>query len=238
VLRHEGRIGADNKVIAVEVSALGAAGLLSELCLATLTLATPVDGLHEVVCKFAPTDVVTRITLNLFELSKTEYLAYRELLPKLPASIMRPTMLGGDFNFTSNKVCLMLERVPRGLFLDQDSDRPEDQPTLDHFERIFETLAVLHAHFWDKLDQPGLAWINKANGEVYKIAPKECKKHWGKFEEKVRDPGPAVKAARVRRGAGVGRSIVPERKKKRIQSLRASNSVEGCVERAVVAALS
>ena len=33
VLRHEGRIGADNKVIAVEVSALGAAGLLSELCL-------------------------------------------------------------------------------------------------------------------------------------------------------------------------------------------------------------
>ena len=44
----------------------------------------------------------------IFELSKTEYLAYEKMLPHLPTSIKVPKMVGGDFNFTSHKVCMIL----------------------------------------------------------------------------------------------------------------------------------
>ena len=197
VLRDNGRIDRSNSVVSVKVSELGASGLLSELCLASLTLAKPVEGIGEVVVKFSPGDATTRLTLNLFELSKTEYLAYEKMLPHLPASIKVPKMVGGDFNFTSHKVCMMLERVDQTLFLDQDSDDAAMQPTVAHFERIFETLAVLHAHFWTRWEKPGLAWINRTDNEVYKIFPKEVKKHWGTFEAMVADPGPAASKERV-----------------------------------------
>ena len=49
-MRQNKAFGPDNSVTAVKVSSLGAEGLLSELCLATLTLAKPVEGISEVVC--------------------------------------------------------------------------------------------------------------------------------------------------------------------------------------------
>ena len=199
------------RVTRVEVAELGANGLLSELCLATLHFSVPVQlGGHgepipslQVVVKFSPDDTLTRLTLNLFELSKTEYLAYDRFLPRLPASIMRPRMWGGDFNYTSNKVCMMLEKINAACFLDQDSDDPAAQPTLDHFVRIFETLATLHAAYWNKWQAPGLSWINRTDNEVFKIFPKECRKHWDKWERKVADPGEDVTSLLPRRALGV-----------------------------------
>ena len=210
VLRAGGKMAQSNSVSSVAVSALGAQGLLSELCLATLEYSEPDAELPtEVVVKFSPAELKTRITMNIFGLSKAEYLMYRHFLPTLPKSITTPTLWGGDFNYansdtfsicvlsvsltpkvslfqTSNKVCMMLEKVD-ATFLDQTD--AEKMPTVAHFEKIFECLAELHAHCWGQLEQPGLSWVEQVDGPVFALFPPEVKKAWSTWVTKVADPG-------------------------------------------------
>eukprot|EP01046_Picozoa_sp_COSAG06_P032713 COSAG06_NODE_3289_length_5550_cov_26.579894_7_plen_214_part_00 len=98
------RLGGKNVVTGVEVCALGAQGLLSELCLAKLTYRDAVpagaDLPAEVVVKFAPAELQTQLTMNIFLLSKSEYLAYKTFHATLPPTISTPICFGADFNFT------------------------------------------------------------------------------------------------------------------------------------------
>jgi hypothetical protein len=65
---------------------------------------------------------------------------------------------------------MMLEKVD-ATFLDQTAVDGPGVPTKAHFEQIFSTLAVLHAHCWGKTDAPGLNWVNSVDG-----MPRRCKK--------------------------------------------------------------
>ena len=47
----------------------------------------------------------------------------------------------------------MLEKVD-ATFLDQTAQEGDKVPTLAHFQKIFSTLAKLHAHCWGKEKQP------------------------------------------------------------------------------------
>ena len=90
-----------NKVTHVEIGGLGAQGLLSELCMATLTYQTEQADLpKEVVVKFSPAELKTQLTMNIFLLSKAEYLAYTQFNPTLPRQIRTPECYGADFNYT------------------------------------------------------------------------------------------------------------------------------------------
>ena len=90
-----------NKVTRVEVGGLGAQGLLSELCMATLTYQTEQADLpKEVVVKFAPAELKTQLTMNIFLLCKAEYLAYTQFNRTLPRQIRTPVCYGADFNYT------------------------------------------------------------------------------------------------------------------------------------------
>jgi hypothetical protein len=47
---------------------------------------------------------------------------------------------------------MMIEKVD-ATFLDQTAREGDKVPTLEHFQKIFSTLAALHAHCWDKHQQ-------------------------------------------------------------------------------------
>eukprot|EP01047_Picozoa_sp_COSAG01_P001379 COSAG01_NODE_31_length_35900_cov_44.332169_14_plen_465_part_00 len=191
-LRQEGLLAADNYVTSCNVSDLGASGLISELCAVTLEYASPpVQELpSDFVVKFSPPLLQTRLPAAIFQLIKTEYLAYRKLVPHLPASIKRPRMWCGDFNYTSNKICIMLEKLSTDTFIDfdwpaQPNDKPpkpgypEKEPKMSHFEKMMDTMAVWHSHHWPLVEKPGLSWINRADGPAYALIEGETKKAWG-----------------------------------------------------------
>ena len=48
---------------------------------------------------------------------------------------------------------MMLEKVD-ATFLDQTAREGDQVPTVAHFEKIFSTLAILHANCWGKTDEP------------------------------------------------------------------------------------
>ena len=70
--------------------------------MATLTYATADASLpKEVVVKFSPPELKTQLTMNIFLLSKAEYLAYTQFHASLPKSIKTPTCFGADFVSTT-----------------------------------------------------------------------------------------------------------------------------------------
>lgn len=48
---------------------------------------------------------------------------------------------------------MMIEKVD-ATFLDQTAREGDKVPTLEHFQKIFSTLAALHAHCWGKDKNP------------------------------------------------------------------------------------
>ena len=106
-------------------------------------------------------------------------------------------MLGGDFNYTSHRTCLMLEKVNAKMY-DQDTDAPRfagELPTADTFRSMFEAMGKLHAHFRPMIDQkkPGLSWLSKPNGAVMKaVLPVLVKKSIQPWQALLADPGPDV----------------------------------------------
>eukprot|EP01048_Picozoa_sp_COSAG05_P033265 COSAG05_NODE_13235_length_437_cov_1.017751_1_plen_113_part_10 len=96
--------------------------------------------------KFGPPDMLTRTHSNKLSLAKAEYLAYMKIIPHLPKTILTPRVYAADFNFKSGLGCLMLEQVAH-ISYDFDAVDLNEQPTLQHFEKMMDTLATLHAHF-------------------------------------------------------------------------------------------
>ena len=83
---------------------------------------------------------------------------------------------------------MMLEKVD-ATFLDQTASEGAGVPNKAHFEKMFSTLAVLHAHCWGKTDEPGLSWVSPVDGPVFALFPPEVKKSWNLWVEKVANPG-------------------------------------------------
>lgn len=147
------------------------------------------------LAKFAPSDLKTRITTDLFELAKAELMFYRRMQPQLsPATLLAPRCYFADMNLSTMNYVLLLEFLGDADFPDQLSS---DLPLSDALLHV-SNLARLHARWWGakcapdaRRADPALSWLNDPSNPVYKLFPSEARRSWSLVRDR-KLAGPAA----------------------------------------------
>eukprot|EP00729_Bicosta_minor_P015061 gene15061-348_t len=148
-------------------------GLLSELKFVDLTYtgtASAHAGLDTtMVVKFAPPDLITRITVDLFELLRTEFRFYAvDAVAKEFAKmgIVTPKCYYADMNMKANNLCILLEKVDAEF-----KDQLVDEITLEEAKLVVEVLGKINGrwHGQEKANSPMVAFINQCDSAPYKL---------------------------------------------------------------------
>lgn len=163
----------------MKIKAPSTAGLLSELRVVTLTYSRQgqVGWPAVVMVKFAPPDLKTRLTTDLFQLLRTEFKFYSGEIAK-QAPFRTPKCYYADMNYTSNNFCLMMEMVSAEF-----RDQLAAPITVPDARQIFGALARLHAKWHgDKAEAQEVQFINKSDIDIFKMLKPEGLKAWKKVK--------------------------------------------------------
>eukprot|EP00039_Didymoeca_costata_P015783 m.273434 g.273434 ORF g.273434 m.273434 type:complete len:448 (+) comp16280_c0_seq5:165-1508(+) len=195
LLRAGGAIGENTSVTKMDLAPLGDenSALLSEIAVLTLEYeGTDADAApKKMVAKFCPPDFETRITMDMFELQKSEVFFYNVLAPKL--NIKMPKCYFADYCAKTGNVLILIELV--------EGDFPklvsEDEFPLERGQAMMDVLVEIHAPYL-KMGVPegapsDLKWVPRVDNKLFKQVGGLCKKDWGKYEElmkKYDDPIP------------------------------------------------
>lgn len=180
-LRAEGTIPADVEVVKVRRREAPLAGLLSVMCIVEVEYGGPGANSNadllpaEMYVKFSPTVLKTRTLVDMFQLTRAEFLAYTELAPELPMRL--PRVLYADMNWTSESLCIILEKVDAEF---KDQLMP-DAVTPEVATRCVTLLGELGAKFhFSKHDLVALGkrGINAMDHPAYKLLGPASKKGW------------------------------------------------------------
>ena len=164
-LRASGSIGAGMEVTNMTCTTVGTPGLLSELRLVTLEYSGgSADAPTRLMAKFAPPDLKTRATTDLFELIRCEYNCYKgDMLKNVP--LKTPKCYFADMNYKTNNCCILLEVVD-GTFKDQLAG-----VSLEDARKVMGALAKFHGVWFGgaKIEAPEVQFINRLDRPLYKL---------------------------------------------------------------------
>jgi hypothetical protein len=201
-LRAGGTISQNTSVSKLEVQNFLNNGLLSDIGFVRLEYEN-CDGSEpkEAIIKFAPVEFVTRITTDLFKLSRTEYLLYKQGGKRMPFSRI-PKLYYGDMNYKTGNYCLIMEKIDAKFYNiisnpSKDGKTLVKQPmNLEQAKMCLKQIAKFHATFPNDvmLKDKELTFFSRSSDKLYKIFQVEASKHWkagvkDSIPNKINHPG-------------------------------------------------
>lgn len=151
-LRHAGVLSESQRVSAIELATIGQGrGFAGQIARVTLRY-EPADAAApaSLIAKFSSEHAPTREMMGTFEGYAREVRFYRELAAEI--GIGTPRCYFAHHEAAEGRCCLLLEDLAPAESADRDQGFTPEQAEL-----VLEQLALLHARYWNRVDQ--LPWL-------------------------------------------------------------------------------
>lgn len=160
-------------VASVEVERVGVGvGILAQLARATFD-----DG-TSVIVKYAAEHDETRGLAKLYGFYTTEVGFYRDMAAR-DLGLRLAGCLHADLGDDGERFVLVLEDLGGGRTYDQLDGCP-----VPAAERVVDTVAAFHAHWWNHPELAGMSWLRPLNNPLYKAGQAQVHAVLAPFEER------------------------------------------------------
>ena len=162
-LQTAGALTASDRVVDFEAIPLGEGyGMSGNLARLVLRYADGRGPVASVIFKCATSSEANRAVAATFDMFNREFSFYKTLAPRVSELI--PTCYFAAYDPETLDCSLVLE--------DLTDYRRGDQAVgcdVDDARVCLDRMAALHATWFDKTDDPALAWVPRVNGDMYKV---------------------------------------------------------------------
>ncbi|GMH93487.1 hypothetical protein TrVE_jg503 [Triparma verrucosa] len=182
-LKASGALALDNSLTTLEITELGAIGLLGDLRVLTVTYEKETDLPTKFIAKFAALDFDARMITDVFDLTLSEVRFYQQLQKKLTV-VDTPACYFADIEMLSNKFILLIEHLG---FTRNASFRDFLVPnslSLEEARLCMLQMARLHARYWGE-KQKEVPWLNRTDNKLMEdLIVAQEKVMWKHFSRK------------------------------------------------------
>lgn len=162
-LHAAGAISTGERVVGFDVEPLGEGfGMLGLLVRLVHTYRDGSGSVPTSIFKCATPSAANRAVAGAFDMYNREYSFYRHLATTVPD--VYPHCYSVDYDPGQLHFAMLME--------DLGAYRRGDQAAgcgVDDARICIDTMAALHASWWDRTDDARLAWVPRVNGEMYKV---------------------------------------------------------------------